>query len=1054
MNLLGKVFNMRTMGVLLLLFGITIGVATFIENDFGTLSAKAVIYNARWFEVMLGLLVVNMIVVIFTHKMYRKEKIVNLVFHLAFILILIGAGITRFIGYEGVMHIREGESSNTFISENAYVSVWINDGDDRIESDQRVLFSPLSGADYKKSFTLNNGSDIDVEIVDFTPHAQYEVVDDPNGGAVATIVTTVQGERSNEFLVEGRPRNIGGLLFSLNNPETEGYVHIVESDSGLMMKSPMPGRFMRMADQSFGDVPPGEWVNFVPMQLYVIGNSNFVLSEFRANARLQVVSSGDVNSGLADVVKFKISKGDQERTVNVGGGRGIRQREGTVNLDGTNVSVAYGSLMLQLPFSIELKDFQLERYPGSESPSSFASEVVLKDPSQGVNQPYRIFMNNILEHRGFRFYQSSYDRDEGGTVLSVNNDYWGTFVTYWGYFFLFLGLILIFFSRNTRFAQLSKMISSLHTRRATGATMLLIFALLVPYGANAQEEELPAPTPEHAEYFSSILYQTDDGRITPLNTVSSEILRKVVKKASYKGFTPDQVFLGMISHPEAWRDEDMIRVNHSELSQILGAEGKYASFLDFFTQEGEYKIKSLVEEAFAKKPAERNKLDKELIAVDERINICYMAYFGSFLKVFPVPGHPDNKWISPMEPSGALSREDSLFIKGVIPLYFSLLEEGLNNGNYQEADKLVQSIKRYQEKFGAEVMPPEGKVRMEILYNKVNIFERLYPYYMLVGFAFLVMIYIRILNPKREMKWGFRIVQWLVIGGFALHAIGLGMRWYISGHEPWSNGYESMLYIAWAGLLAGLIFRKKSPMTMAVTAILAGIILFVAHLSWMDPEITNLVPVLKSYWLTIHVATITASYGFLALGALLAFVNLVSMIMRRVGNRDRLNLTIKESSYVIEMTLTVGLVLLTIGNFLGGIWANESWGRYWGWDPKETWALATIIFYAFILHMRFIPGLRGLYAFNLASLVGFSSVLMTYFGVNFYLSGLHSYAKGDPLPIPNWVYYTVGVIFIIAALAFINERFSGKDKDQKGEKEVKSNGKGKKEDALLEVADV
>lgn len=216
-------------------------------------------------------------------------------------------------------------------------------------------------------------------------------------------------------------------------------------------------------------------------------------------------------------------------------------------------------------------------------------------------------------------------------------------------------------------------------------------------------------------------------------------------------------------------------------------------------------------------------------------------------------------------------------------------------------------------------------------------------------------------------------------------------------------------------------------MTLAVTAMMGGIILGVAHMSWMDPEITNLVPVLKSYWLTVHVATIVASYGFLGLGALLGFVNLISFIMKRKSNVVRLNLSIKELTYVIEMTLIFGLILLTIGNFLGGIWANESWGRYWGWDPKETWALASIIFYSFVLHMRFIPGLQSLYAFNLASLLAYASILMTYFGVNFYLSGLHSYAAGDPVPIPTFVYYTAAVIAVIGIWAYFNNnRFKPK----------------------------
>jgi len=237
-----------------------------------------------------------------------------------------------------------------------------------------------------------------------------------------------------------------------------------------------------------------------------------------------------------------------------------------------------------------------------------------------------------------------------------------------------------------------------------------------------------------------------------------------------------------------------------------------------------------------------------------------------------------------------------------------------------------------------------------------------------------------------------------------------------------SNGFESMIFIAWATILAGLFFMKKSKITVAVTAILASLTLMVAHLTWMDPEITNLVPVLKSYWLTIHVSVITASYSFLAIGALLGFLNLIMMIFRNPNNMKRINATIEELTKINELNLIVGGYLLTIGTFLGAVWANESWGRYWGWDPKETWALVTVVVYAFVVHMRYIPGLKSIYTFNFVALISFSSVLMTYFGVNYYLSGMHSYASGDPVPVPTFVYYTIIVIVLVSIYAYIKDQ--------------------------------
>jgi len=292
---------------------------------------------------------------------------------------------------------------------------------------------------------------------------------------------------------------------------------------------------------------------------------------------------------------------------------------------------------------------------------------------------------------------------------------------------------------------------------------------------------------------------------------------------------------------------------------------------------------------------------------------------------------------------------------------------------------------------------------------------------LLLGILLLGFQLIRLVKPKYQFKWIMRIGFSLVVIAFVLYTAGLSIRWYISGHAPWSNGYESMLYIGWTTVLAGLIFSKRSPIALSVTSLFGGVILMVAHLSWMNPEITNLVPVLKSYWLTIHVAIIVASYGFLSLGALLGFLNLVLTGMKTRQNERTFSLTIEELSGIAEMAMTVGLYLLTVGAFLGGVWANESWGRYWGWDPKETWSAITILVYAFILHMRFIPGMKGLTTFNIWAVISFSSVIMTYLGVNYYLAGMHSYAKGDPVPIPTWVYYSITVVAVVVFFALFNE---------------------------------
>jgi cytochrome c-type biogenesis protein CcsB len=277
-----------------------------------------------------------------------------------------------------------------------------------------------------------------------------------------------------------------------------------------------------------------------------------------------------------------------------------------------------------------------------------------------------------------------------------------------------------------------------------------------------------------------------------------------------------------------------------------------------------------------------------------------------------------------------------------------------------------------------------------------------------------------------------RIIQYLLyffitlLGiAFLFHTYGMAMRWYLSGHAPWSNGYEALLLIAWASLLAGFSFIRYSKITVAATALLAFSILMTAGHSSYDPQLTNLQPVLKSYWLIIHVAVITISYGFLALGFILGLINIFLFLFKSKSNAQRSDLLIEELTYTNEISISVGLFLATLGTFLGGVWANESWGRYWGWDAKETWALVIVITYAIILHLRLVPKLKNLLLFNAATIIGFGSVIMTFVGVNYYLSkGLHSYAADDKTVFPVWGWLIILSLITLILMAGLKEKWT------------------------------
>jgi cytochrome c-type biogenesis protein CcsB len=444
---------------------------------------------------------------------------------------------------------------------------------------------------------------------------------------------------------------------------------------------------------------------------------------------------------------------------------------------------------------------------------------------------------------------------------------------------------------------------------------------------------------------------------------------------------------------------------------------KYASLVSFFDNKGNYKISSHLEGAY--RAAVPNQFQKDFIEVDKRVNLLYSALEGKVMRVFPIPDDASNKWVSyPELNEASFKGKDSLYVQNILPLYFNSLRLARADGDYTQADNLLESLEGFQKKFGGAVLPSEDKIEAEILYNQYDIFKKLFSWYLYVGLLLFVLLIFKIFREGKILNYSVNLLKGSVLLLFLLHTAGLVARWFISGHAPWSDAYESMIYVAWATMFFGLIFGRKSELTLAATTFVSSMVLMIAHWNWMDPSIANLQPVLDSYWLMIHVAVIVGSYGPFALSMIIGVVALILISIASKKNKVKIDLNIKELTIINELSLTVGLIMLTIGNFLGGMWANESWGRYWGWDPKETWALISILIYAFVIHMRFVPGLRGNWTFNFMSIVSFASILMTYFGVNFYLVGLHSYASGDKIITPSFVYYAVVIVALLGAVSY------------------------------------
>ena len=1030
-KLISFLVSTRLTAILFIVFALAMAIGTFIENDYGTVTAKILIYNATWFELILGVFVLNFLFNIKRYNLLKFNKWPVLMLHLSWILIILGAFVTRYIGYEGVMPIRENTSSNTFLSEKTYLTVLV-DGEHQGQPARKTIQDDLLLSEHTNNyFELNyefSDQDFTIEYLDFIEDATEGLVEASTGEKYLKIVEASKGNRHEHYLRSGEVTSIHNILFSLNSP-TEGAINITENEGELFINSPFDGDFMRMADQFQGTLNKDENQPLLLRSLYNSAGLQFVFPDHVVEGKFEIVKSEDITQ--QDGLFVKISSENESKILGLLGAKGIANDPKKISLAGLDFQLTYGSLENKLPFEIKLNDFIAEKYPGTEkSYSSFMSRVTVIDDE---TFDYDIYMNHILNHSGYRFFQASFDPDEKGTVLSVNHDYFGTLITYIGYFLLYIGLLGIMFFGKTRFKDLAKQLEKVKIKKQNLTLILILFSGLV-YSQDSHDHQekinlkqldsiiINNPVDElHALKFGSLVIQDSGGRMKPLNTFASELLRKVSSSDSYKNLNADQVLLSITKDPLLWYNVPIIYLKrgNDSIRKIAGrnSKEKYAAFTDFFDKNGNYKLASQLESSY--KSSLPNQFEKDFIDVDRKINLLFSALDGKILKIFPIPNDIGNKWVSFSEINTTdFKGIDSLYVKNILPLYLGSIKNDIVTNDYTNSTKILESIKGFQNKYGSSILPDENKIKAEILYNKYDIFKKLFSWYMYVGTLMFAFLIFQIFYDNKFVNYLVSISKFLIISLFILHTLGLVARGFIAGHAPWSDAYESMIFVAWATVGIGLAFGRKSDLTIAATSFVASMILMIAHWSWMDPEIANLVPVLDSYWLMIHVSVIVGSYGPLTLGMILGIVSLFLILITNEKNKKKIGLNLKELTIINELTITVGLIMLTIGNFLGGQWANESWGRYWGWDPKETWALISIMIYAFILHMRLIPGLRSKWIFNLMSIIAYASILMTYFGVNFYLSGLHSYASGDKVITPDFVYYSSVFVFILGFASY------------------------------------
>ena len=675
-----------------------------------------------------------------------------------------------------------------------------------------------------------------------------------------------------------------------------------------------------------------------------------------------------------------------------------------------------------LPFSVTLDDFRLQRYPGSHSPMSYESDLVIKKGDEAPVQA-TVRMNKVIDIDGYRLFQSSFDPDEQGTILSVSYDRPGMQLTYIGYFLLFAGFVLTLFSKKSRFGRLRRELGEM--KKNMPYCVLFLLALSGVAGGQTVHAQQPCVSSQHAGKFGSLVVLNPNGRLEPVNSYTSAILRKLYGADKLNGINSDQFFLNLLSFPDEWGAYPFIKVDNKELLQRFGRSGKYIAWEDVFDSEGNYILTDEVNDIYAKPASERKRMDSDLLKLDESVNIVYRIMQHQLLPLFPDENDAQGKWYSAGDELNVFQGKDSLFVSKIMDWYIYELGNGVRSGNWEEADKIVGMMNIFQQAKSKTPAIDNQRVKAELLYNQLNLFFWCRLAYLILGG---ILLFIACGEIIADFKWGKKVCGILIallVIAFLAHTSGVLLRWYISGRAPWANAYESMICTSWMLVGGGLLFARRFRILPALAGLLGGIMLFVAGLNHLNPEITPLVPVLQSYWLMSHVAIIMIGYVFFALCALTGLFNLILMSLLSATNRVKLQFRIREFTLLNEMAMILGLFFMTAGTFLGAIWANVSWGRYWGWDPKETWALISIVVYALVLHIRFIPLLKGktTWCFNLLSVVAILSVIMTWFGVNYYLSGLHSYGKTEGGDLLLWI-WGAGLCVVLALGLFARRRLN------------------------------
>ena len=635
----------------------------------------------------------------------------------------------------------------------------------------------------------------------------------------------------------------------------------------------------------------------------------------------------------------------------------------------------------QLPFSITLNQFEIIYYKGTLAPMDFISHISVADKDCHRQIQGKVSMNHIFSYQHYRFYQSGYSEDNEGSVFSVSHDPYGIGITYAGYTLLLLTTVFFFFSPQSRFRQLLK--SPLLHRSLTVILLLFAFSL----NSNFLKANSPSPKVlprEVAEHFGD-LYILYNNRICPLQTFARDFTVKLYGSSSYKGLTPEEVLTGWLFYYDSWKNEPIIRIKSNEARKLLEIEGNYARLKDYISTINEYKLEKMMNHI---RSGEQVTDKRGIEEADEKFNIINLVCTGAMMKIFPCRNIAGKtlEWYSQSDQLPQdMDNDKWVFIRKSM----SYVNEMIVMKKYNDACLLLEKIKKYQQKECDGLLPADNKFKAEKIYNQFDYSKSVAMACICIGLICFIYYCHCMASQKRTSRKAIIILNILLWIVFTYLSAAICLRGYVSNHLPLSNGFETMQFMAWCTLLLTFLLQRKFAMLLPFGFLLCGLTLMVSMLGESNPQITQLMPVLQSPLLSIHVVVIMIAYSLLAF----IMLNGVTAVILHQSQKECKE-QIERLQIISQIILYPAIFLLAIGIFIGAVWANVSWGRYWGWDPKEVWALITMLVYALALHPRSLPWFHRTMFFHVFCITAFITVLITYFGVNFLLGGMHSYANG------------------------------------------------------------